>query len=80
MLCDCPGCTGVHSSNSWANLCPAARDRKRQRQANWVRRKYQSNRQWAENKLDANRRYWLTPAGFIAQVTYNAKRRVGVRL
>src|SRR5262245_331907 len=59
-------CTGSHSSNDWRNMCPGGRQRKRFRQAQWVRRKYETNYHWAERKRDANRTYKSSAAGIIS--------------
>jgi hypothetical protein len=66
MKCDSPGCTGSHSSNDWRNMCPAARERKRFRQAQWVRNKYWTGFGWATNKRWDNWCYKGTLAGILS--------------
>ena len=66
MKCDYPGCTGSHTSNGWRNMCPAARERKRFRQAQWARNKYWADPQWANEKRWTNWCYKGTAAGIIS--------------
>ena len=66
--CSHPLCTGSHSSNEWHNMCPAARQRKRFRQAQWIRNKYWTDFGWAGNKRWTNWYYKSTAAGILSAI------------
>ena len=74
--CSHPLCTGSHSSNEWHNMCPAARERKRFRQAQWIRNKYWTDFGWAGNKRSANWYYKITAAGILSAIRSSSAARV----
>ena len=76
MKCNYPSCTGSHSSNDWHNMCPVARQRKRFRQAQWVRGKYWSDLSWAGNKRWANWYYKGTATGILSATRSSSAARV----
>ena len=74
--CNHPGCTGSHSNNDWHNMCPTARERKRFRQAQWIRNKYWTDFGWAGNKRSANWYYKSTAAGILSVARSSSAARV----
>jgi len=76
MKCGDPGCTGKHSHNSWGEMCPAAKERKRSRQRAWVRDKYWNNAKFRREKLDSNYCYKTTAAGMCAQIRSNRRQQL----